>query len=340
MTECHVTDNGIVWLCGGPTDPAHEGLMYGQCKSLERLLMDNTSVTLKGVQIALRNLPRLSILEHDQVFEALVDMHKNDAILPKYGLIKLKIRSLCPSLNRLSINEPEGVTDSNLLGLSALESLSELKLSDELFSDLNQYPITFNGGLAPLLKARGSSLTVLKLDLPIAINLETIMGYCPNLERLSLSSCRYSLYTGLDESGMTSRPSKLKKTDFVWEHLKKLKLSDDSDLDEECAIPREVLLFVLSRSPSLKHLEISDCDSLDDDLLQQVFLYHQFISLECLSFSRCNNVTKDGINLFVDELNLLKELSLDNCKLVLKANIIDWRKKAKTNGWDFRVRHE
>ncbi len=350
-------------MCGGrpTTDLGHEELMqHGQCKSLMILRIRNSRVTLKGVQIALRNLPHLKILEHDQVIQALVDMHENDEVLPKYSLIKLKIEnpefqsnpiegkcalrlvaSLCPSLICLIISNPRGITDFNLLGLSGLERLSEFKLSglQEDFPETGV--ISFDGGLAPLLKTRGSSLTKLRFDycLSIAINLGILIECCPNLEHLTLNFCRYSSLTRQDKIGlMASRPSKLKKTDFMWEHLEKLKLwayyqEDDPHSD----IPREVLLFMLSRSPNLKHLHLRDCQTLDDDLLRQVFLSHQFKTVEFVVFDSCDSITKAGIDLFMDESNSLKLLSCDGCKSVSNDDVVDWREKAKTNNWDFLV---
>lgn len=64
---CHITDDGIEGLCGGPSNGGTEMPIdqRGQCKSLRILSIarhETAQVTRKGVKMAIRHLPHLKIL--------------------------------------------------------------------------------------------------------------------------------------------------------------------------------------------------------------------------------------------------------------------------------------
>ena len=72
-------------------------------------------ITQKGLQIALKNLPQLEILDNDYVYQALVEMHQNQQPLSKYVLSALLVprciinvdlrltTSICPSISKLEL---------------------------------------------------------------------------------------------------------------------------------------------------------------------------------------------------------------------------------------------
>jgi hypothetical protein len=69
-----VTDNGIQWLCYGGNYPE---MGYGKprlCKTLQELNVICTSVTQKGIQVALRYLFSLKVLNSYNTFNALVEL--------------------------------------------------------------------------------------------------------------------------------------------------------------------------------------------------------------------------------------------------------------------------
>lgn len=355
----HVTDIGIEGLCGGVNDLEMENVLDGspgQCKKLQHLSIICTGVTQKGVQMALRQLPHLQVLEIEHVIANLADMHRNELVRPKYALTRLVSRqdhdnspaslpyrigdlrlaaSLCPHITYLKLWHVIGVSDDDLLGLMVLERLRTLEISHwDWGRSPDECRITFDGGLLPLLKARGRSLQTLTLyDLLISVRVGSIVQYCPNLESLSFYSCSYSVV--LEEDGLdSSSQGKRMPTDLVrMKHLKRFYLVSLSDYD----IPAKALLLILSSSPSLEFLSIERSNALDDHVLREAFLSHPFESLENLEFDDCNSVSKVGIDLFMNESNNLKTMKLTKCSSVLEADIEYWKERAKENGWDFDV---
>ena len=74
-----MTDDGIGGLCASVLDNfGREDVKLGQCKLIEKLAVKRTSVTKKGIRLALENLSNLKILKCDCLFivDALADMHE------------------------------------------------------------------------------------------------------------------------------------------------------------------------------------------------------------------------------------------------------------------------
>ncbi len=189
MSYCNVTDYGIQELCGGtifqPGEERLKGQSHGQCKSIQELSIRVTKITVKGVQMTLLHLPHLKTLKSSFVIEALRATHQNESLIcAKYALRQLVFElfspalyfyqngdfrlaaSRCPLVTHLELEINVGITDSDLLDIVLLENLRYLKLSYCDTTDLLDYPIcyiTFDGGLAPLLQARGHSLKSLEL---------------------------------------------------------------------------------------------------------------------------------------------------------------------------------
>lgn len=359
VAKCNITDQGIELLCGGDSHLGKEVTLQmgdpGQCKSLRILSIMETGVTQKGVQRALQYLPHLEVLDHLHVTEALADIHQNlnGSTCPKYSLRKLLLlpsessttfvpfhsrdlglaASLCPFVTHLDLHIPNCVTDSDLQGLMSLDKICELKLS--VYGCIGNSLITFDDGVAPILKAKGSSLETIEFhSMLISVRLRSIVEYCPNLTRLKLQ-CSYSASASLEEEEdePASRRNKRRKTDFVWENLKELELNASGCF----FIPLESLLLVLTSSPALKQLSISNCKTLDDYAFERVFECHSFCSLEELKFLNCHKFTKHGIDLFMNEQNALKTLEFSFCGSVRKTDVLKWRRKAEANDWDIDV---
>ncbi len=354
IDECeHVTNDGIKRLCGGAKnlEVALQMGQSGQCKSLQKLSIVGTGITTEGVRIALQHFPHLKILEYPYLVVALAHIHRNDDSRSKYALTRLNLdpkiddvsykrgdlciaASMCPFVTHLSILDHSVIDNSDLAGLSVLEWLSELKIAN--IWGVGNYRFGFYAGLLPLLKARGTSLTSLELEnlfYPIYACLGSIIEYCPNLKRLSLG-CQYSLSGWLTENERAGRPSKFAKTDFTLNHLEQLKVSNT--FHDETPPLKDLLLL---SSPSLKKLTFDCYDHVTDDVLREVCQFRSFKSLEHLEFSKCDSVTKIGIDLFMNEKNALKSLAVSHCKLVSRKNIVDWGKQARENNWELEIVH-
>ncbi len=355
---CLVTDDGVEGLCGGVADIGKEMLegQRGQCKSLEEFEITETMITQKGVQIALQNLPDLKHFRTFDIAEALVHMHRNGLNPPSYALVDVDLMdfspskscgsiavrlatSFCPFLNRLSIDHLHGITDSDLLSLTTLERLSILNITCLLPRDFaspaprDYGSLTFDRGLALVLKAIGPSLKQLELEeLFMSICLESILEYCPNLEILSISDCSYD-----DEE--SSRPSKRAKTQFAWPNLKKLQLTESSSSTIGYELPPESLLLALTSAPNLEELEIYNCETLDDDILHEAFQIHSFTKLSSLTLCKCKAVTKSGVDLFIQNGNALREASIRRCESLSVEDFRYWLAESEKNDWNFEMVH-
>ncbi len=320
VDSCNVTDIGIHLLCGGPREIMGKNDLVGLnglCESLEELDITDTKITAYGATMALQRLPHLRILAYERIAEAFALMHLKsdhaDSAHPEFALTQLDLWgesvisprqaiSLCPLLTHLDIRIVEGVTDSDLMGITALEWLSVFKIWN--FCE-HSCRITFDGSLAPILKTRGRSLNTLSfVDFSRTfICLATVIEYCPNLEHLTLSN-RKNLPDRLDQDLGISRDSKRVNSDFGWKRLKMLIL-------RYCDIMAEVFLSILISSLALEYLTISESSTLTDDVLQRVFQCNSFKNLEMLSLIACPYVTERGINLFLTNENIYFEVK--NC---------------------------
>ena len=360
VSYCDITDAGIKALCGGAiVEPKKRKGRGGQCKSLRKLFIrQNKScqhmqcntlrklfidplkpcqrmITQKGLQIALKNLPQLEILDNDYVYQALVEMHQNQQPLSKYVLSALLVprciinvdlrltTSICPSISKLELSVASHLTDQELLNLRALDSLHELKIVSNC--SLSEFPmITFDGGLAPVLKTFGISLHGLGICIGISVDLGFLITTCPNLRSLEL----VCPLTWREASPNPERH----KTDLFFRQLEKLKIFGCG----HSYIMSENLLCILSAAPALTHLDIDYCSTLTDEILQHVFQCHSFPNLIELKFSNCSSVTKKGIDLFMTEENVLEKIDLSNCYSV--ENMEEWKITAKRNNWNVSIR--
>lgn len=277
------------------------------------------------------------------MIEALIAIYQNASVCAKYALTELAVEgnsndpllsgyknghlwraaSLCPFVTHLEIDISLGVTDSDLLGLVVVEGLSHLKLVDNCsYEESNEdCCITFDFGLAPLLKARGSSLKSLELARfrpSVRVRLGIITECCRNLTRLVL-----------DTIYLTRIPTKSKTE---WNQLELLKLVDANG----CYLPHHIEELLQLSPHTLKKLMFHYSDYVDDELLHQVFQFNSFNNLEELVFEFCSSVTKDGIDLFLTGENSLNCLSVYDCELVSEEDIENWVDKAEKNNWDFR----
>ena len=303
----------------------------GQCKSLRELHIQCPKVTKKGLQIALKNLPHLQILDHKDLFQALTEFHQNNQQpLPKYSLVDLKlgpiclgyrnnklklVASICPLVTKVDLHfylTGRCIFDEHMLGLFELETLHELSIK---YSG-KDYKITFDGGLVPVFKAHGISLQTLSISSSfLVVDLGLLMELCPNLRILELN-------TGFRQTDNSERT----KTGF--KQLEVLKISLNKG--DQFPVPSENFLGLLPAT--LTSLYIDSCSTLTDSILQQVFEIHSFPNLRELEFVNCESISKKGIDLFMNETNALEQMLLFGCN-VTKENGIEWGNMMWQNNW-------
>ncbi|EFX82776.1 hypothetical protein DAPPUDRAFT_302375 [Daphnia pulex] len=366
LSSCpKVTDYGIQGLCVSVNSTGMKDDTLGICKSIQSLILNRrTGVTKRGIKIALENLPALKMLVHDSTFEVLTEIaliaHGNKlpklpefalSVLfishPSYKIGDLKlVLSMCLSIVRVSIAEPDGFTNTELLSLVSHKNLQKLLLYARPILDVTkscQLPqkLTFDGGLVPLLKVIGSSLTDLEIWFFHGCDIQPVVEYCPNLQILSLEN-------NLDYMNKTCReglknPERLQQNNAqpILKKLDKLSICIKVDrpplYEKYHSIPQATLITLLS-SPLLRSLRLCHCDTLTDSVLLSAEKIHNFKNLEKICFQLCHSFTKIGISNFMQEGNALKELDLLTCNNVsTKSNINYWKSIALKNNWEITI---
>ncbi|EFX87159.1 hypothetical protein DAPPUDRAFT_307167 [Daphnia pulex] len=327
-----VSDYGIQQLC-----------VSGQCKSIHTLdvFSNFTCVTTKGLQLAIQNLPALTILRHPLLVDALADMAQaamdEKLETPKLSLSTLAIHSsykagslalavsICPSITTIDVRIAEGLTDIELHALLPLKNISSIHFCA---SDHN----TFDGGIVPLLKSFGKSLKSLELFFfTSTVKIPAVIEYCPNLKSLTLC-CNTSYSMAWPEESQKSREGE--SIDGGRLELKKLEQLQFF-LGKGC-IDSEVVLALLSSS-SLKSIFLRGCCILTDDVLLKAANYHSFRNLESLDIFDCKSVSSKGIDVLMEEGNSLKSLDIRDCGQILIKHISSWVRKAAKNNWELSV---
>ena len=313
----------------------------GQCKSIHTLDINGTKVTIKGVQLALENLPDLKDFDCNyqiQVFAELLrgPSRKNLRCLPNLtslhntgyahvdpicqrGDIEL-VAATCVSVNNVLIDGDvivrNGHTDVTVQELLKFEKLKKLH-----FEGL-EGELTFNGGILPILKHFSSYLTSLSIELftKSLINIRAIVENCPKLQTLSISYCEIS-------PPDDPNPLKRLKTNPVLKNLKSLKLKYCFSLTPEN-------LDLLFASPALEKLTVVFSNFPIDDSLRRAANLHQFRSLQRLKFGFLHNLTKAGIDLLMIDGNPLNVIKLFRCDLLKLEDVEEWKRVTREKNWD------
>ncbi|EFX87186.1 hypothetical protein DAPPUDRAFT_312676 [Daphnia pulex] len=124
----------------------------GLCETIKKLSILQTAVTQQGIQVALTHLQSLNILENFNTLEALVELSLSTIDSKPPGLYnnKFSISTLYTSPDKPYIR----LKDSDVLCLMSLKVLRQLKICKSNLWVPNDTEITFDGGVAPLLKGR------------------------------------------------------------------------------------------------------------------------------------------------------------------------------------------
>ena len=346
----NVTDVGMKGLCVSVDDgKANAGL--GQCKSIHTLDIFATQVTIKGVQLALENLPDLNDFDFEYPIQVLAELlrgpsRKNlgclqnltslhnisstgvDSTVCQRGDIEL-VAAACVSVNKMwifveMILDGPVFTDATLLELLKLKSLRELCIEGDARGGIE---LTFNGGILPLLKHFGNSLTSLSLEylFSVVVNVRAIVENCPKLQTLNISYCNISPSLRLEKE---PNNSKRLKTNLVLENLKTLKLHSCEGLTSKD-------LDLLLASPALEEFSLSCIDFPIDLSIRKAANLHQFRNLQRLMFYYFDRFNIKGcIDLLMNGGNSLKRIKLVGCRLLKLEDVEEWKRVALEKNWD------
>lgn len=371
LSSCpKVTDYGIQGLCVSVNSIGMKDDTLGICKSIESLVLVNCGkgVTKKGIKMAFENLPVLKLLDHALTFEVLTEIASMDldtnllSKLPEFELSVLHIShtaykigdlklvlSMCPSIAKVWIEEPDGFTDIDLLSLISLKKIQVVEIYairpklDVAQSSFIRGNITFDCGVTPLLNVIGSLLTTLEICCFHECDIQSIVENCPNLLGLSLecnitfiqTCCRKGLGKFVSLQPNNQLPKILSKLDKLYLCINvpysRSVLSDRS-------IPHKALISLLS-SPLLREFSIVNCDTLTDGVLRSAAKYHNFKNVESITFQNCHFVTNNGISIFMQEGNVLRELDLSDCNnnVSTESNISYWKNIACKKNWEISI---
>jgi hypothetical protein len=243
----------------------------------------------------------------------------------------------------LEIELITGLTDREMLGLLSLKNVNKLDISE--LHDAS-FTVTFEGGMVPLLKGFGSSLKELSLFWLKDVNIRAIVDFCPKLQSLTLEeneSYSTTVSSKEDDKPHHSKRCKMEQKPLVLNYLEKLRVVcpgyvDNGDLDEEDNISSEDLLSLLS-SPLLIDINISSCPNLTDCVFERASEIQQFLSLEKLTISDCQSLTRRGIDVVMNKKTPLKTIDIYSCDNITDDDIALLVSNARSENWELSVEY-
>jgi hypothetical protein len=204
LRDCrNITDTGIQLLCfSNNGNGAENQRLSNLCKTLQYLLIQNTSVTEKGLQMAIANLTVLKHLDHLGLFDVMLALTMSrleskvtkypyfpfvhltiNTIIPYKGGSLGKVIQVCPSLTSVHTVFIDGLTNADLSSLMSLKYLTKWFLTAKFDS---KKCITFKDGVVPLLTKFGHSLIYLAISCCGSVDIWTILRLCPYLTFLRI----------------------------------------------------------------------------------------------------------------------------------------------------------
>lgn len=343
-----MSDAGIHGLC-----------VVGNCKLLCVLNVGNNPITNRGIRMALDNLPLLKFLYHESLLESLDSIAQTalDQKIPdipkQYSLSMLHLSQtgisksgtlgqsllLCPFITDLCIVlRFEGIKNADLLSILSLNTLYVLRIVHNIrVSNRFDESVTFDGGILPLLKSFGESLKKLNIEGFFRdIDISAVIHFCPNLHFLELSR-RFAVNQGRRRLPRVANVEQaLVNTKIpILMHLRYLLLDGGSNGQHSLVSP-DILLKLLS-SPLVSVVKLLCCNTLTDAILQNANDLNSFRNLEHLTIHRCTSVTKQGIDVFMQENNPLKEIHFTHCRNITDEDVNYWKAMATEMNWKFRL---
>jgi hypothetical protein len=208
----------------------------------------------------------------------------------------------------------------------SLKKLRKFEIFKSRFWVPNKTKVTFDGGVAPLLKVFGKSLETLVLKGLDLVRISTIIDFCPNLIVLHISDV-----TGYLENERNL--FQVEKHPPVFQQLKLLICVSTGILQ----MPVDVLLFLLS-SPKLEHVTLFSVYAFSDEVLMETVKCHQLKNLRQLDLSQCNSLTKHGIKKFLRKnCSPLEMISFYCCKNIGLQSYSDLLSLIAKKNWNLKI---
>jgi hypothetical protein len=191
----------------------------------------------------------------------------------------------------------------------------------------------FHGGVVPILRVHGYRLECLHILPPVPSGkVHLIIECCPNIQELFL--CIDDRPSDIAEQEVDQSSFYSPKEDprsheaAPLRMLKTLQL--DSSYNSPFAISPEILVFLLS-SPALIEINILNCHTLTDQIIEKACARNIFKYLTSLLLINCRNVNQKGIDFFMNEMNPLAQIVFVRCGYV---DILRLKEMAKEKNWN------
>ena len=157
---------------------------------------------------------------------------------------------------------------------------------------------------------------------------DLIIESCPNIRRLQLlmKSTDWETPEPVVDDRVHSSLCSPKEV-FPLRMLEEITLSS---YFSQFAISRKLLLLLLS-SPTLTKISIDDCFTLDDKIIEEACARNSFKYLTKLMLYGCSNVSQKGIDFFLNEMNPLDVISVEDCGNV---NLEHMKTMAQEKHWN------
>ena len=195
--------------------------------------------------------------------------------------------------------------------------------------------VTFHGGVILLVKILGCQLEELYLsEVPSlqAAQMDLLLQCCQNLRYLSLGIISKDDSPNEIAQQRPFNPPHATTLCFLpLQFLEDLSLTSSEFPNQMFFVPPQMLLSLLS-SPKLKSVDIYNCETLSDEILEQANAFRcfqHFKDLYLSVLSNCPNVSQKGIGVFMVENNMLNQLSLIGRVGIDSKSIEDWEIMAK-----------
>jgi len=335
-----VSDRGLLSLISPQDSSGAPDKRFGQCMLLNKLLLAGSqNISHQSVTVAVQHLRNLVALDfHDSVgvIEELVIEGRLDRKLLLKSLYSVDSStsdslslavSVCSKVEYVYIVTSDTMGSTTLLSLLDLHQLKEIHLRNEL----HQYCLPVRDHLGPVLQAHGETLISLNFAEIDQIDVELLCDVCPNLIHLVLL---------WNKSYLTPQPSKKMKL-CQRQYFPKLRTADIAytEPDEENLFSEMCIshLSIILYSPCLSSLKLTWSQHLTDSVLNDVIDKNGFQNLKHMELTQCNELSFEGMELFLECDNMLEHVRFAKCQEITKRDFLHYQKTVKKRKWNIKV---
>ena len=335
LSSTSVTDIGLACLVHSQDLEGQPCVRYGQCVHLKSVGLLDCPVSADGVSKVIGKLTQMVDLRYEDSVEAIF-LHLQNSPGQSHLLLK-SLFSRNPKIDDDSFHAVVRVCPRIIsLYASCYESMncgSLLPLANKMKGELQEIHITNETGVAeisilntltPVLAFHGPTIVSLNLAEVAEVSIQVIVEYCPEMVHLCLqfntAFCKGDdiLRKGSSKKVVKRSPEKLKTL--------KLLCLEKSEFDLLPNSPDSEDLQSLLACSTLKSLELSHCENLDDAVFATVFEQHEFKKLESLSLTSCHNISFISLFEFLTSINNLRRVQLVQCEDIGLCDIQKYKK--------------